>query len=77
MKAADLIKELVLPQVELAVEKIIETKFDAAFDAGVEAIKAKVKPEEADMIIELIASSLKPKVKEVLLAQAEKISDKV
>lgn len=77
MKLQEVVKDLVLPQLEIAAEKLIETKFDAAFEAGVEAVKAQVKPEELDAIIELIANHVKPKVKEALLAQAEKISDKV
>ena len=67
-------KEEILKQLELAIEKLINDKCDLAVDAGLNKLMEVIPGKIDDVMIE----AAKPKIKEVmkaeLLKQAEKIS---
>lgn len=62
---------------EVALEQVIEATYDKSFELIVEEIKKAIPGQVDDAVLAVIAPAIKPKVKELVLAQVEKISDKV
>jgi hypothetical protein len=70
-------KEEALAALEVAVEKLIEAKCDEAVEAAFKKIEEVIPGEIDNMILEKVKPEAKAELKKILLAQAEKISDKV
>lgn len=71
------VAEQALPAIEIAVEKLIEARCDEAVDAAFKKIEELIPGMIDDVILEKVKPEAKVELKKVLLAQAEKISDKV
>lgn len=71
------VAEQALPAIEIAVEKLIEARCDEAVDATFKKIEELIPGMIDDVILEKVKPEAKVELKKVLLAQAEKISDKV
>lgn len=69
--------EALEPQIEVAVEAAINAKSDMLVDAVLAKVTELIPSKLDDIAVEQIKPEIKAKVKEFLLAQAEKISDKV
>lgn len=69
--------EALEPQIEVAVEAAINAKSDMLVDAVLAKVTELIPSKLDDVAVEQIKPEIKAKVKEFLLAQAEKISDKV
>lgn len=62
---------------EVALEQVIEATYDKSFELIVAEIKKAIPGQVDDAILAVIAPAIKPQVKASVLAQVEKISDKV
>ena len=62
---------------ELALKKFIEVSYEPVVDGLLKELAEKIPGAIDDAIIATLAPTLKPVVKNLLLAQIEKISDKV
>jgi hypothetical protein len=62
---------------EVALEAFVEKAYEPLADALVIKLKELIPGESFDGIVDVLGMSLKPVVKAALLAQIEKISDKV
>lgn len=71
------IKEEGLNLLEEGVKKAIEVKYDAAFDKLQEHLKTVIKPDELDIVMLAVTEKVQPKLKELLLAGADKIDGQV
>lgn len=74
LKALD---EVIKPAVEIEVEKLIEAKSDKVVDIVFAKLKEVIPGNFEDGFVEKYAPKVKADVKAALLAEAEKISDKV
>lgn len=70
-------KDDVLAGAEKALEAFVEQSYEAIAEELVLKIKELVPGDKFDGIVDLIAVPMKPAIKELLLAQIEKISTKV
>ena len=70
-------QELVLPAVEIYVEKMIEAKSDEIADKAASLVKGMIPGGVDDALIDSKLSGFKADLKKMLLVEAEKISDKV
>lgn len=71
------VEEIILPQLEIEVEKQIAAKADGVVDLVLAKIMEAIPGKIDDTLIEGKKAAIKDAVKALLLAQAEKISDKV
>lgn len=76
-KAKVFVENVVLPQIEVALEKEIEAKADGIVEMVLTKIEALIPGPWDNMVIDPAKPKLKADVKAYLLAQAEKISEKV
>jgi hypothetical protein len=71
------VEEIILPQLEIEVEKQIAAKADGVVEWVLAKIMEAIPGKIDDALIEGKKAAIKDAVKALLLAQAEKISDKV
>lgn len=76
-KAKAFVENVALPQIEVALEKEIEAKADGIVEMVLNKVEALIPGPWDNMVIDPARPKLKADVKAYLLAQAEKISDKV
>lgn len=76
-KAKAFVENVALPQIEVALEKEIEAKADGIVEMVLNKVEALIPGPWDNMVIDPAKPKLKADVKAYLLAQAEKISDKV
>lgn len=71
------VKHDVLAGIEQALEAFVEKAYDPVVDGLLKELADKIPGGIDDAVIAALAPSLKPVVRSLLLAQIEKISDKV
>lgn len=77
MSLAEELKSQLLGLLEKGAEDLINKKYDPAFDQLQEVLKEKVKPEELEAVLVAVTDIIQPKLKELLLAGADKIDGQV
>lgn len=71
------VKEAALAGVEVSLELFVEKAYEPVVDGLLKELAAQIPGGIDDAVIAALAPSLKPVVKQLLLAQIEKISEKV
>lgn len=71
------VKEAALAGVEVSLELFVEKAYEPVVDGLLKELAEKIPGNIDDAVIAALAPSLKPVVKQLLLAQIEKISEKV
>lgn len=67
-------KLVLLKHAEVFAEGLVKDLYDPAFDSAKDGLKKAIPGQADDALIELILGTLKPIMKQELLAQVEKLS---